>query len=276
MKLHKLLLPILATILLVTNVMAAATWVTPASGGVVFGTRAAVNITSGLANATNCSITFASTSTANTSEVKIITNQSAYNYAGEFVYFNGTFDSEGFEDANDYSIGGVCYNTTGINKFSGANASTITAITVIFDNFRPEVPTALTPADATVDQDGSVTFSATITDKNATGCYLSFSSEGPTPNIDTILDYSTTTCTGTKTLPMSNAGYYWTIAATDGRNNSLAGYQQLKVKTQGNLPQKALWLQQEGQLGGGNSTIVWIVIIGGVLYLFRDKIFKKK
>lgn len=283
MKIYKLLIPFLTLILLIGIVQAApgaSTLTFPLASSTMAGHTMTINITtSTLINVTHCNVTFTSTGdvTANLSEVVALRNRSKTTEG--WKKFNATFDSFKIEDGI-YTVGGFCYNSTPYTGSSGGNnVSTITAVTgVKVDNGYPPAATARTPADAEVDTDGVVTFSGTVTDKNTTGCYLIFdSAKGPVPTISTTMKYATTSCTlEVDRLPMSNAGYYWGIKTSDGTTYTNSAHNQLQVKTQGNIAQKALLLQELGQLDGGSSTIVWIVIIAGVLYLFRDKIFKKK
>lgn len=283
MRMHKLLIPIFAMILLSAIALGApgvSTFTHPLAAGTISGHSELINISTTVKNVTHCNITFTSTGelTANLSEVKVILNRT--NDPGDSAKINGTLDSFGIEDGI-YSVGGYCYNSTPhTGSAGGNNVSTITAVAgVKVDNGYPPAATARTPADATVDEDGTVTFSATVTDANTTGCSVIFDgSQGPVPTLVTNkMTYSTTTCTLSDVkIPMSNAGYYWGVKTGDGTTYTDSAYNKLQVKTQGNLPQKALWLEEQGQLDGGNSTIVWIVIILGMLYLFKDKLFKKK
>lgn len=231
----------------------------------------------------NCSIVAYSVKTDNSSSTDYI-NGSLYGLTAIWSHGTGTFNgtdgnrtkwnftmrANDLEDSNDYTFKATC-NVTNAGT-TRLITGTVTGITV--DNVRPVAATLTGPAEAETDTDGQVTFTGTVADKNTTSCSLVFSNEGPTPTLASYaMDYSATSCSLTAQLPMGS-GYKWGIAAFDTQNTTLSSYRTLSVRTMGNLPQKALYLQSiEGQ-ASRSSTLVWGAIILGALYLFSKQ--KKK
>lgn len=186
-----------------------------------------------------------------------------------FTKWNFTMRVNDLEDANNYVFKAICNTTGGYNRYVSGTATGIT-----IDHTRPNAATLTAPAEATTDTTGDITFTGTVADKNTTSCSLVFSSEGPTPSLSSYaMDYSTTSCSLTTRLPMGS-GYKWAIAAFDTQNTTISGYRTLSVRTQGNLPQKALYLQSIGAMDGSSSGLIWIALIVGALYFFGKK--KKK
>lgn len=257
--------------LLVASFASAASWIDPASSGRMYDTYT-VNISTGIQDPVECGGTVASSLTANTSETINLTNASPYN-APKTLFFNGSMVTNDFEDGSDYTLTFTCHNST--TKHGGSNStSAITVSNVVIDNGAPTVPTSLSPADGTVDTDGDVTFSATVSGENTTACTLTFDpGRGSSiPAIGTAMVHSGDSCTlSADRLQASNAGYYWTVTASDGLNSTSDDYNKLQIDTGGNAAQKAMLLQQmEDDEVAGSSTVVWIVLIAFAAYLYKS------
>ncbi|MHA1329747.1 MAG: hypothetical protein ACTSR2_01595 [Candidatus Hodarchaeales archaeon] len=185
----------------------------PADNAVISGSSVVLNATidSSGSNVLNCSFYAFSPSTANSSLSLLAT---ATNDTADDTVFNTTFDSSILEDSNDYTFRVVCKNAS----YSGSDEST----GVTIDNTVPDAPTSLSPSDQTIDNDGTVTFTATVTDSKTTGCTLHL-------GVDTYtMTYSGSTCTYTASnLP--ERVYDWYVTATDGTNSTNSATNQVII-----------------------------------------------
>jgi len=178
------------------------TLVSPANNSVISGSSVVLNATVTGNNVKKCDFYARSLSTANSSWVEIasVTNDTVND-----TVFNTTFDSTVLEDSNDYQFYANCQNDT---NYAKSEKNTVTV-----DNTVPDTPTSLSPSDKTVDTDGTVTFSATVTDSKTTGCTLHLGVNSYT------MTYSGSSCTYTvSNLPERE--YRWYITASDGTNST--------------------------------------------------------
>jgi len=178
------------------------------SSSTIVGGQLNINLTSGaLFNMSNCTVVFASSLTANTSVSYFLVNTSP-----SVNTINGTVESTGLEDGSDYTVTASCYNAT----FGTETASNpLSSLTI--DNTVPQTPTSLSPASG-ADEDSSVTFSVTVTDRNTTSCELNF--DGTNPGSSSYaMTHSGTACTVDLT-DISDYTYKWYVVASDGTNVS--------------------------------------------------------
>ena len=279
-KRDKLLLALLFSIVLFASLASAtATLVTPASSATVSGTTVAWNASfSSFANPMNCSVYVSSPSTANTTAVNISTST---NSSVNAVFINGTFNSNLVEDSNDYSVYASCVNQTSTTQNSSANTA------IVFDNTIPQAPTSLTPADASRDTDGSVTFTGTVTARNTTGCTLLFNGQNPGTSSYT-MTHTTNSCTHTLSS-VPEQSYQWYIRASDGTNTTNSATQTITVDGTTSAGKAVLLAQQKGveplggallsvsgegiedKIPGGLVTIVVVVVLVMVILIARKK-----
>lgn len=215
-----------------------------------------------------CNITIGSTLTSNVAGTVL---NGTFNTMSNQTKWNFTARVDELEDANNYIITATC-NTT--NDVISSVSTTLSSITI--DNGVPTAPTTQTPADATVDQDGNVIFSATVVDADTTSCTVQFSS-GSKTHASISMAHSGTTCTtGSIGLPAAKGEpYLWFVRASDETNvTDSASVNNLKVETQGNAGARAFVLSQQidESKKGGLKTIHVILIGAGIfLYLKRKK-----
>ena len=249
-------------------------WVKPITSGSVTGTQV-LNIT----NSTifkafnNCTVYAKSSSTANSSWTNLGT---FINDSLSFV--NGTFDSTILEDSNDYSFNATCRN-----KSNDMAYGVITGVKV--DNTIPQGASSLSPATNTVDTDGSVIFSGTVTGRNTTGCTLYFSGGNPGSPSYT-MTYSGSDCTYTMTA-IPEKIYNWYITASDGTNTTDSSTVTLNIDEQTSAGKSALQQEYQKQtqsqtglsiLGDGTSGIsnTTIIVVALVIVLVIVIIAKRK
>lgn len=181
-----------------------ATTTVPAASTRYAGSITAV-VTTNNPHVTQCSLWGSSASTANSTAkiLLVMTNETTI-----AAKLNGTLDTTIIQDSADYVFYANCTN--------GTTAATSASVTgVIIDNTVPNTPTSTSPTSGSADDDGTVTFSASVTDANTTGCTLSFVGANPGSNQYT-MSYTTTTCTLDLVLPDSQ--YTWLVTASDGTN----------------------------------------------------------
>ena len=237
--------------------------VAPANGDTIAGTTALLNATNlTLPAMVNCTFYAQSSATANTTWARLsptITNTTA----NQLSLWNATFDTRVLQDGNNYIFNASCANN------SNAYTNTVTTASVTVDNGRPPAPTALTP---TTDTDGSVAFSATVTDENTTACRLIFIGQNP-GSLQYATTYSTTTCSHTLTIPEGT--YTYRFQASDGTNFSNSTDQTLAVdvpssagavaylasqKNAESLGGAAFAIDSGSGLGGSNGKVIWIIV----------------
>lgn len=205
-----------------------------------------------------CTLKAGSTLTANTSEYMNRT----LNYTQNATMFNWTIRVDELEDADNYIFSVSCNSTIG---FPSNYTDTLTGITI--DNQKPSNATSLSPATATVDQDGKVIFSATVNASTTTGCSVGFSTAGKA-HAKVLMSHSGSTCTsGTVRLSQAKGEpYHWYVVTDDGTNYTSSLPVILKVDTQSNLPARAWAVQQQQGTAGSSNTVGWI-IVGVVVWL---------
>lgn len=238
----------------------------PATGSTVSGTVVlnVTNSSTGFDEMNNCTFTLASSLTANTSvTIGSFDNDTLFNV-------NTTFDTTTVEDATDYVFTASCKNS------SNDDASSTTSVTI--DNTIPQTPSALSPATGTIDADGSITFSGTVTGVNTTICTLNF--DGVNYGGD---DQSMTHTGNTCSLTLSNVPdqtYKWYITASDGTNTTDSSTLTVTSDVKTSSGKAALLAQQAGVTSQGGhvlsiaslqgnagwiAIIVIIVIVGFVI-----------
>lgn len=163
----------------------------------------------GVSNYT-CFLYAKSSSTGNSSNVLL--GFAGNNSAGGLINMtNFTFNSNAIEDASDYIFNATCVNDT-----AWFNETIVTSILV--DNTVPTAPTSLSPAASSTDDDGTVTFSSTVTGSRTTACTLYFTGINPGESSYS-MTHSGSTCTSSSlNLPEQTFEYY--IQASDGTNTT--------------------------------------------------------
>lgn len=246
----------------------------PAQGATLTGTFI-INVTNqtGFDTMNNCTFTIGSSLTANTSvTIGTFDNDTLFNV-------NGTYDSTLLEDANDYILSASCVNST-----SDIQLDTSTGL--IVDNTIPQTPSSLTPSDASVDSDGDVTFSATVTGVNTTSCTLQFSGLLPPGGNAQSMTHTGNTCSLTLTA-IPDQIYTWFIRASDETDTTDSSTIQINVDVQTSAGKTAALIdagliKSEGGAtfsiiqGMGNLSsqqiVGGLIVIGLIMFFF----FKKK
>lgn len=183
--------------------------ISPANGGTVSGTYILNATNSSLPNLVNCTFYAKSSLTANSSWTSLGT---ATNESANALKVNRTFASTILEDANNYFFNATCYNS------SSSSTSVATTETIIVDNTIPQTPSSLSPSANSVDTDGSISFSGTVTGVNTTSCTLYFSNTNP-GSTSYAMTHTGNTCTYSLTaVPDQSYDYY--IRASDETNTS--------------------------------------------------------
>lgn len=251
MKINKLYVNLLFLVALVfvLSFSVSANLITPATSGVVSGTYTLNATNSSLDEMLNCTFYASSASTANSSAVSVGT---ATNESASDVALNVTFVSTILEDANDYVFYASCWNAT-----TQANTSTSTAVVV--DNTIPQAPSSLSPGDASIDTDGSVTFSGTVTGVNTTSCTLNFAGISPgSGGTSRAMTHTGDTCSLTLTS-IPDQSYQWYITASDETNTTDSSTVTVTVDIQeGN--NGGVVVEEDGD-GKGSSTTTIIIIL---------------
>jgi len=260
---------LLATIFLFSLTFASAltdsnvTLVAPASSGVLSGTTALLNATIDSAPGENWTTAYfyaKSSSTAN----------SSWSLIGTFsndteVIFNGTFNSNILQDANDYQINVTIFN--GTHRISKVNTG------VIVDNNVPTAPT-LSPADlSSVTTATTQTFTGTVVDAETTSCtYTIYRGGSSSDGVSGSGSYSGSSCTFTKAFLTSadNGVWWWTITASDG-TNSTATSAKLNVNLVGSG--SGSLVTYDG-INTGDSNNTFLIVLGILIVLFIVLYFK--
>lgn len=155
----------------------------------------------------SCAVYAKSTSTANSSWSVIIadsTNYSALNW-------NGTFNTNVLEDANNYQINVSCHNST-------ARKDTATAATVIIDNQSPSAATTPIPSNLDTVTNGTFTFGSSVTGTQTTACTLFFDGKNPGSKSYS-MTHSGDACTYSfASDEIAEESYIWWVQTTDASN----------------------------------------------------------
>ena len=280
------ILGLFAFSMLVASVSAAdvVTLVNPASSATVGGSAYIWNVTNStnFDQLVNCTLWGKSAgATANTTLVNVAfaSNDSA---SAQLLMVNGTFNSLGFEDGNDYSFYASCYNLTN----SLLNTSTNTNI--IIDNGVPTAPVLSPSTNTQITATTTQTFTGTVVDRNTTACTYSIGRGGiNTGSSDTTSGsavYSGSSCTFTKTFSTSsdNGDWYWQMTASDGTNTTASGNNifsvQIPAAGGGFVPAqqaasgKSLSVvNAQGNVTGFGWAIGIVIAIGVVIWLVKRK-----
>lgn len=217
----------------------------------------------GVLNMRECDIWALSSSTANSTYVRVNVTNTTNLSVGQ-TNISSTFNSALLEDASDYSFYASCFNET-----AQYNSTALTSI--ILDNTVPTTPTSLVPASDSTNDNGTVVFSGTLNDASTTSCRLFFVNGSNYGGPSQSMTYSTTSCT----LTLSNvpdSSYEFLVQASDGRNttnsstsrfivaiptsrSNLFTQQGVEVTPSGEITQKPFYLK------------TWFIIIIVVLLL---------
>jgi hypothetical protein len=188
---------------------------------------------------------------------------------------NGTLNSTWVEDANDYTFTCQLWNGT---EYRNQTRSSIT-----INNTVPTAPSSLLP---TSDSDGTVNFSATVTNSNTVSCVLHFvgtSYNGPTQT----MSYSGNSCN----LQLTNVpeqSYTWYVTASDGSDNTNSATQTTNIDLKSSVGKAGAITESEQEniiptfsLGGegtSNIPIGWIIlglslvaVIGVFIFVFKKR-----
>lgn len=166
----------------------------------------------------NCTFYAYSSSTANSTWSAI--TAVVKNESGDKVAVASTFNSTGLEDSNDYYFNATCRNSS-----NDIHVGTVSTVSI--NNTTPGTPSSLIPSASTIYANGSVYFSATVTDGRTTGCTLNFDGKNPGASSYT-MTYSTTSCTHSLTnVPEESYTYY--IRASDGTEKADSTYTTFSV-----------------------------------------------
>lgn len=244
--------------------------ITPASSATISQNVSLNATTTGvdLREALNCSFYAYSSSTANSTWVKLVgvTNTST----NQSLFSNYTYNTTGLEDSNDYYFNATCYN------LSHSLSTVSSGITV--SNTVPTSPSSLTPiTNSLVTSSGEQTFSSTVTNSKTTGCTYVIARGGATSGNDYITGtgtYSASTCSFTKTFSstLDNGNWYWRTIASDGSETTSSPDNILQVQlspvggnlqtAQENTQTQAQFQQQQTE---ENNYTIWIVL--GILLI---------
>lgn len=215
-KLNLSLLILVVSLVSILQVVSALTLASPADSSTISGTTI-INATAPAGEEiVNCTFYVKSASTANSTWTSLGTfnNDTTINV-------NGTFSSAILEDSNDYQFNATCRNQS--NNISdvvgGAN--------VVVNNTVPTTPSSLSPSADSTDNDGSISFSATVTGSETTGCTLYFSGIHP-GNPSYTMTHTGNTCTYSLTS-VPEQSYDWYVRASDGTDTTDSSTQTFNV-----------------------------------------------
>lgn len=275
-----LLTLMMAMLVLTSLTLVSATVINPSSGATVSSTAILNATNTSMANMVNCSFYAKSASTANSSWGYLAL---ATNVSTNPLSINVTFDSAVLEDSNDYIFNASCRNRSNYIYDSLSTG-------VIVNNTIPTAPTSLSPASGTVDDDGTVSFSSTVTGARTTGCTLIFNGGNPGQSSYT-MTHSGNTCTySLASIPEQT--FKWYIRASDGTDTANSAERYFEVDMPTRATKTAAILQSQGgaiqpptkaggfftitggsTIGGMNPTALIIILaIGlGVFFLIKRK-----
>jgi hypothetical protein len=257
----------LMLVLSICFISASVTVVSPGASATLSGT--ALLNASGV-NLMNCTFYAKSSSTANStwSSLGFFANLTQNANA-----INGTFNSAGLEDSNDYIFNATCRNQT--NSIHDGTRSGIT-----IDNTSPTAPTLSPSTNTLLTSSGTTTFTGTVVNRETTSCTYTIyrdGSSGDSASSSGSGSYSGASCTFTKTFTNSNdnGNYLWTVTASDGTNTTSSSsftYQVQIPGSGGGLPpsKKAI---SEKQIPGILFTFILIIII--IVAFILIKVSKK-
>lgn len=228
----------------------------PLSGGTVSNTFVlnATNATTGSKfTIYNCSFYARSLGkTANQTWVKL--NNTAFTNVSHGGSSNGTFQSWVLEDGNDYQFNVTCWD-------GSSNIATAPLATgVIIDNKIPQAPSSLLPVSKAVNNNGTVSFLGTVVDQNTTSCTLFFLGRNPGRS-SYAMDYSTTGCSKSLTMPEESYVYY--IQASDETNTTNSAETPFSIDIQTSAGKTALLATQPGVKATGGATLSIVSTVTG-------------
>jgi hypothetical protein len=163
--------------------------VNPVASATISGATSAVNVsvTNPSATGFNCTIYLTSTLTANTTEVSVGLFRNNTAGEGSSNAVNGTINTLGVEDANNYIIKASCVNNSGFS-FNDTNTG------IIVNNTIPVAPTITSTNDQTFTTSGIKYLEATVTNARTTSCTMLVQREDGYGSTSSACSYSTTLC----------------------------------------------------------------------------------
>jgi len=215
-------------------------------------------------NTVNCSISFTSSLSGNTSGIIInisntTTLSASTTLAAAIV----------IEDATDYSFTPTCQDgATGENVGSAVSSVTI-------DRTVPTLPTSVQPGTTEQDTD-TLAISATVTGTDTTACTLTFETAIPAGGTRTVaMTHTGNTCTSTFT-GVADASYGYSVTASDGTNTTSATtkvYTTIQASGTGSggvviIPGDA---PADGGVSGTSIAFLLIIILVGYMVFIRKK-----
>jgi len=233
----------------------------------------------GCENYTRAQVYIQGFSTTNTTIALL--NDSLGSNTNQSRNFTLTINTSLLEDGSDYILT--------VNLWNGTNYFNATNQTITIDNGVPVAATSLIPTDVSVDTDGTINFTATVTDANTTTCYLNFTFVNPgSPSY--AATYSTTSCSF-QIASIPEQSYRWFITASDGTNATVSSTQtvsvSIKTGTGSTLsPEQVAELNRQqalrtgvisltkdkkGRMNGTTITIIIIIIILGFILFNRRR-----
>jgi len=266
---------ILAFLLILSSILMVSATVTlsnPVASQQITGSAVLFNATnsSNFDQMENCTFYGASVNTANSSITALAVTALNTSVANHTIMIG--VDSTKLEDGNAYNVFASCWNVTAFQENS-------TNITVIVDNSVPTAPSSLSPVANSVDEDGTINFSATVTNSETTACTLWFPNKLPASTSSYSMSYTGSSCYY-NIASILDESYDYIIQATDGLNTTNSTTTRFNV----NIPTSSGFLFQDvdtdlpsasstSKILGMNPGIFWIVLI--VLILASIAYFRK-
>lgn len=246
----KAIIYLLTLCILMTGVLATATFINPGASDILKGSEV-INVSTGVTNAINCSVTATSASTG--SSIAIV----LYNRSAGSQCANATLDTTGEIDAADWSWGGTCQNAT-------VSESITTRGSIIIDNTKPVCSQSSLVSGTTYDPSGST---VTVTATNATACTMLFGTNPYT------MTESSDVCTYDIT-DVPEGTYDVQITSTDGTNTTSCTQVTsvtLDVANKRGKKIKIVTYAEEQSKGMSTGTVFLLLALVGGLFYFGSK-----
>lgn len=221
----------------------------------------------------NCTFYASSSATANSSTSLIgnVTNTSkgqanlsdAWNSQTDGIYY--------LEDSAIYSMYASCWFNNATDGQAEVINSTAVSLIIVNNSF-PQAATTPRPSTGTIDQDGTVTFYATVVGENVTACTLYFPNMKPGNTRGAAMTHSGDNCSYALTSVMPDQTYLWRVGTTDGAEYTNSSDWTIHTDTtrgSHTTPEiQAEWERQRALAAageGGISIWVWVIIVVVVL-----------
>ena len=240
----------------------ASTFNTPTDGGVIDGNYF-FNVSCGLQNSTNASITATSALTGSALTTTWLFNQFGAG-AGDNASVANSSSTLGLVDAADWVFDGTCYNASGATE-------AITQITgVIVDNTKP-ICSFSNPVKSSTTYAATQTY--TIVCTNATSATIAFGNNQAKAMTETS---DVCTYTGTRTAVPEAAYARILVTTSDGTNTTTCQLNSITIDPGAPLQEAAALLASQGQkqsggATGGTNPIIYVVIAGGLGYWYINR-----